>query len=120
MSYRTFHPVQIGFTPSGHALGSQVVVGRDISSNFEGAGFGMQGRPDFLEKFTINLTKNTNGALSKIGTATFNVQDIETIRASNSNVSTNLTFSFKEVAVCDNGIERRMIILASQVYPKPS
>lgn len=123
----TLHPTQIGTIPSGfiQTIPSQVVIGRDVSienPSYEAFGFGIGGRPDFIEKVVINLTKNTsadktqNGTLTKFATASINVEDLITIVNSNSNASSALSFTLKEVDVCDNGVAKKMIVLASDTY----
>ena len=57
----TFYPTQIGTIETGvyPTDPSQLVFGRDVAvTTSKDVGFGQAGRPDFLEKITINLTKN--------------------------------------------------------------
>jgi hypothetical protein len=126
---RTFHPTQVGTIPSGFSQNqaSQVVIGRNVSiadntPTPEAYGFGKSGRPDFIESFTINLTQNSS-ADKKINTDLTNraviymdVTDLVSIRESNENAPTRFDFTLKEVSICENGVEKKMVILASQTY----
>ena len=124
----TLHPTQIGTIPSGFnsTLPSQVVFGRDLSitqnNQYEAFGFGAGGRPDFVEKVTIYLTKNDstnktiNTNLTAYATVTIDVSDLATIVAANSNASSALDLTLREVDVCDAGVAKKMIILAGPTY----
>ena len=95
-----------------------------MTSPFEAAGFGPNGRPDYAEIVTINLTQNKNGTLTKQGSISINVQDLITAATNNSNLPANLVLTLKEASVCEtddegNANEMRMIILGSQTY-KPA
>lgn len=118
----TFYPTQLGYLPTGVngvANTSTLFLGRDLTSAtaYDGPGFGAGGRPDYVQKVIINLTERaTNGTLTQRGTITINVDDIVSAVSSNSNVPANLNLTLREVAVCDNGTNKRMMILASQTY----
>lgn len=112
----TFHPTQIGYTPSGQAQQSILVLGKNVSASWQSIGFGPNGQPDIVEKIYINLTK-TADPTTTIGTITLNVADLQSIIAGNSHAtSAALTFGLREVDVCDNGTAKKMIILASATY----
>ncbi len=124
----TFFPSQIGYIPTGNAAGaltSTVVVGRTITGVFEAVGFGQGGRPDYVEVVQVNISKRQSvgggGApiVDQYGTITMNVADIITARAANSHFPTNLNMTFKEVAICENGTNKRFMVLASQTYAVP-
>lgn len=122
---KTLHPTQIGSIPTGvyQAYPSQVVIGRDVAATTSNdIGFGANGRPDFVENVKIYLTKNasadkrTNGTLTTFATVSIDVEDLITIVASNSNATAALNLTLKEVDVCDNGVAKKMIILAGPTY----
>lgn len=114
----TFYPTQIGYTPTGIAPHvSSVTIGRTITGSYDGIGFGKQGRPDYAEIVTINLTSRAeDGTLTQKGKITLNVADLIAAKTTNPNVPANLNLTLREVAVCDSSVNRRMIIVASQVY----
>lgn len=112
---------QIGYTPSGSALGSTVVIGRDITSAWEAIGFGSQGRPDVLEKLNINLT-SLSGTITRKGVVSIDVASLVAVINANPNApATGFQFGFREVAVCEldaNGdsVEKLMMVISSQTY----
>lgn len=116
----SFFPSQIGFQPTGvnGVIGtSQLFFGRTISgqSPYDGPGFGAGGRPDYLQTMTINLVTPTEAGLVQRGTVTLNAQDLATIISGNSEAK-NLAFSFRQLAVCEDGVEKGMVFLASQAF----
>ena len=119
----SFYPSQIGFIPTGVASPnntSTIYLGRNVDVAWEAVGFGAQGRPDYLETININLTKIDGATQTRLGTISMNVSDIQDIIDGNSNAqAAALTLSLREVAVCDNGTARAMIILASDPYDTP-
>ena len=134
-------PTQLGYTPVGSSLGSQITLGRDTSFGdvtFEAIGVGAKGRPDSLEKVVINISKlkNADGVNSTYDTVcdiSLNIADILALAAANSNFPKDqsdntlptLSLRLTEVSTCEtddsgNGVEKRMVILASQTYlPAP-
>lgn len=120
----TLHPTQIGTIPSGYSATdvSQIQVGRDISAASDTFGFGSAGRPDFIERFKVYLTKNEssnktiNVNLANYGTVSIDVADLQTIVAGNSNAAAALNLKLTEVSVCDAGVAKKMIILAGPTY----
>ena len=110
----TIYPTQIGYQPTGvnGSVGvSSVTFGRTITGSYEGIGFGLDGRPDYLQVLQINLTDYDNPLVQK-GTITMNVADLMSIVGGPSYY--NLTL--KEVTVCDEGVTKKMVILGSQLY----
>lgn len=118
----SFFPTQIGFTPTGSVYGSQVVVGRNMSSSWEAAGLGAGGRPDPVDRIYFNLSL-ISGLSTPLQTATiaFDTQSLIRIVLANPNApSTGFYFAFRELQVCDNGTTRAMTFLASQPYAPSS
>lgn len=122
---KTLYPSQIGTIESGSyaAHPSQLVFGRDVSAaTSRDVGFGQGGRPDFIERVTIFLTKNNssdktvNSNLTAYATVTINVEDLVSIVTSNPNAGAALNLTLKEVDVCDAGVAKKMIILAGPTY----
>ena len=120
MNPRAFFPSNIGYRPTGVNGVAQVstfIVGKSTTGTYEGIGLGGGGRPDPLEVMQINLVEPIgDGTFTSRGSITFNVYDLFAAKSSNSNVPLNLNLTLKEVAVCDNGTNKRMIILGSQTY----
>ncbi len=130
----TSNPTQVGYTPLGYIDGSQVIIGRDSSVAWEAVGYGSGARPDFLQKFKINLSyqQDITQPLSDsnpLETNTFISLDItdllEAYNANPDNFPTQLNLTFKEASVCEipegetEARERRMIIIGSQTYDPP-
>jgi len=126
---RTLHPTQIGTIESGFSQtqASQIVLGRDVSipdtsTTPEGYGFGIAGRPDFIEKLVINLTynessdKTINQNLAKVAQLSFDATGLAYIINRSAHAPSNFNFVLKEVLVCENQQTRNMIILASETY----
>lgn len=119
----SFYPPQIGFLPTGTADGvqvSSVFIGRS-SGSYEGIGYGQGGRPDYASFVQINLTNRVGApgatqVITQYGSITLNVADLITAKAANTQVPTNLNLILKEVAVCESGVNRRMMVIASQTY----
>ncbi len=114
----SFFAPQIGFVPSGVAQDGRVIIGKDYSVTWEAIGFGPGGRPDGLNQLQINLTR-VSGVAAPVKFASVNL-DVSTLIAAqiaNPNIpSTGITFSFREVAVCDAGTNKRMLVIASSTY----
>lgn len=120
----TLYPTNIGFLPTGvnGTVGvSSVFIGRATSGSFEGVGFGAGGRPDYAQTVQINLTQRAgDGTLTQKGSITLNVADIIAAKTANSNLPDNLNLTLREVAVCDGGVNKRMLIVASAPYAAPA
>lgn len=115
MITKTFHPTNIGYLPTGVNGVAQVstfIVGRTNTGSFEGAGFGAGGRPDPLQVVEINLISPNDGFPFQKGTVVMNVEDLMNIAGGPS----RYFMSFKEVTVCESGVTKKMVILASQTY----
>ncbi len=122
-------PNQIGFVPSGSANGSfqysKLILGRNITGGWQSIGFGPDGQPDILQDLTINISDyETNPGFSPI-VIRMRTLDLVDIFNANPNAPDDFLISFKEVAICEsdndgNVSEKRMIVLASQTYPKPT
>ena len=115
----SFLPTQIGYLPTGvngTAQTSSVYLGRDISTTYEAVGLGAAGRPDYLQEVVINLTYKDGPTLTKRGTISLNVGDLYAAKLTNPNVPTDISLYLQEVAVCDNGTEKRMMVIASDPY----
>jgi hypothetical protein len=112
----TIAPTQVGYIPpppSGTAGTSTYVVGRMVSGSYEGVGLGAGGRPDYVQVIQFNLAqRGSDGALSQKGTVTMNANDLVAIAG----LPTNLNLTLREVDVCDNGVARKLVILASEPY----
>lgn len=117
---QSFFPSQIGFIPTGSAgvvKTSSLYLGRDPSLAWEAVGFGLQGRPDYLQTLVINLTKLQAGVPTIVGTLTLNVQDLQDIITANANATTPaLNMKLRQVSVCDAGVAKKMMIIASSTY----
>lgn len=115
MNPRAFYPTQQGYLPTGvngTALVSTYFLGRNTSGTYEGIGIGQGGRPDPLQVLNINLTSPNGGTPFQKGTITINVEDLMNIVGGPSRYNMTL----KEVHVCENGTNKKMIVLASQTY----
>lgn len=118
----TFFPTQIGTTYTGSAAGSQIIIGRNVNSNFEAAGFGQNGRPDYLQNFEINITqKNGDEKLNRRGLVTIDVDSLMYYINNKYAPSSGIHFGVRELSVCevnDAGVaeEKSMLVLCSQTY----
>ncbi len=117
-------PTQVGFIPSGmHPTNgfqsSQLVFGKNITGGWQAVGFGIDGQPDVLQGLTINISSNQTVPVATPIVVRMRPEDIVAIILANPNAPSDFNFTFKEVAICDGGIEKRMVVLASQVYPVP-
>lgn len=116
----SFFPPQVGFIPTGTTTGvlnSTVYLGRNVDVTWEAIGFGAQGRPDYLQTLYMNLTKVQGTTKTRLATLKFDVADIQTIiNADSAATAAALTFKLRQVSVCDNGTNKKMIILASDTY----
>jgi len=116
----TFIPSQLGWTQTGSANGSQIVLGKDLTVGWEAAGFGKAGRPDILEKVVINLTNTVQNPDAKRGSISIDVADLMTvIEANPENAPSVFRFELRQMDVCDNGIAKKIMVLASQTYSPP-
>ena len=123
-------PTQIGYTPLGSSYQSTVVIGRNLDTPWEAIGFGTNGRPDILERLTINLTSpTTSGTLlpratpGRKGRIEIDVSQLVQIINSNPYApATGFHFALREVSVCEinddgDAEERAMMVISSQTYP---
>lgn len=125
MSVSFFAP-QIGFLPTGVAgvaKVSSVFIGRS-SGTYEGIGLGQGGRPDYAEFVQINLSKRQgvpgqSAIVDQYGSITLDVNGLIAAKAANSHFPTNLNLVLKEVAICEAGTSKRMMVIASQTYAVP-
>lgn len=118
MSNPTFNPTQIGYTPTGSVCGSQVVIGKDMTSSWEAIGYGAAGRPDPLDRLYINISQisGVNPPVRK-ATVAFDVKSLLNIIAANPNApTTGFYFAFRELQVCNGSTTQAMTFLASQPY----
>ena len=124
---RTLYPTQIGTIESGsyQTEPSQLFFGRNVSTpntSAKDVGFGAAGRPDFIEKMNIFLTKNPatnkleNGELEPIGNFILSSTGLAAIKTLRPRAPNVFVFELKEVDVCENGTPKKMMILASQTY----
>lgn len=111
----TFNATQIGFTPPSSPQGSQVVIGKDITASWEAVGFGADGRPDVLGKVFIYLT-SSGGTPAQVGVISLDVAQLVSIIQANPNAPTTFQFQMREFDVCDNGVAKKTMIIASQNY----
>lgn len=117
MKIHTFHPTNIGYTPTGTANGSQIFLGKDIYSEFEGVGFGPNARPDTVERIVMNLTKIDEETPRKIAKINFDATGLAYIIDRGLYTPETPNFELKEILVCEDGETKNMMILASQTYP---
>ena len=118
----SFFPPQIGFVPKGTVATpqtSQLVLGNNGSNTWEAVGFGPNGRPDYLESFFINLAQGSSSNV--IACFSLSATGIQAVVAAANNQSlaktAALDFRLREVMVCDGGVTKNMMILASATYP---
>lgn len=114
-------PDQIGFIPSGIGStgsfqSSQLTFGLNITGGWQSIGFGPNGQPDILQNLTINISDNNANPQFTPIIISIKPADIISIILSNTNAPNDFYFSLKEVAVCEDSVEKRMVILASQTY----
>lgn len=115
MSPLAFYPPQMGFIPSGSNGVAQVstfFVGRRTSGTYEGIGLGGGGRPDPVQVIQFNLTSPNGGTPFQKGTVTINVEDLVNIVGGPSTYNMTL----REVSICDNGQNKKAVVLMSQSY----
>lgn len=116
----TLHPTQIGYTPTGNynsvSTSSTLYLGRNAGVTWEAIGFGQDGRPDYLENLVINLTQvgTPNQTIASIVMSVTGIQAI--IAASPNAAAQALSLTLREVSVCDAGVAKKMIVLASPTY----
>ena len=120
----TLIPTQFGYTPTGvgsTAKTSTLYLGRVVSGGgTDGPGFGAGGRPDYLQKVWVSLTKRENdGSLTQLGSVIIQTSDLVATAAGNPNFPRYLNLTLKEVLVCDNGTTKGMVILGSSPYDLP-
>lgn len=116
----SFFPTQIGFIPTGTngtANTSTLYLGSNATTTWEAIGFGQNGRPDYLQTLYLNLTKLVAGVPTLVATISIDVADVQAIIAGDSNATAPaLQIKMREVAVCDAGIAKKMIVLGSSTY----
>lgn len=120
-------PTNIGYLPTGVngvAQTSTVFLGRATASGYDGVGLGANGRPDYAQVVQINLTNRTVAGgvatLTQAGSIILNVADLVAARTANPNISANLSMTLREVAVCDGGVSKRMMVICSAPYAASS
>ncbi len=120
----TLFPTQIGYRPTGNAGVPQVSTlyfGRIVSGVAplpkppDGPGFGAGGRPDYLQTLMINLSRGPNAG-QQWATITLNVEDLVTLAGSNEDFPDYINMTLKEVFVCEDGVKKGMLVIASQTY----
>jgi len=114
----TFYSTQLGYTPSGSAYGSQIILGRNLDTTWEAIGFGQAGRPDVLERVVINLTRVSGVATpTKLGQISFNVTDIQTLIAGSTTAASGaLNMQLREIDVCNDSTAMKMLGIFSSPY----
>lgn len=114
----TFFPTQVGYTPTGSAYGSQIVLGRNLNTTWEAIGFGQQGRPDPLERVYMNLSQISGlSTAAQKAVVAFDVKSLLNILAARPLApTTGFYFAFREYLVCDNGTTKAAVFLSSQPY----
>lgn len=119
----TFHPTQIGSIPSGTNRDSRLIIGRNPNISWEAPGFGPGGRPDSLQQFQIFLTANSGDQMGYqttplAATVLIDARQMFNVISTNPYApQTGFFFAMREVSVCEAGVEKKMMILASQTYP---
>lgn len=113
-------PAQIGFIPKKEGQKSEIIIGKDVSVEYEAIGFGADARPEELNSLTINISDGSVTPSVKKLSIKIDIADVLAIIAANPSVPSNLTVSLKEASVCEvvgeETVEKRMLILASQTY----
>jgi hypothetical protein len=111
-------PNQVGWIESGAARDSRVIIGKDVRIGWEALGYSHNGRPDIANQVIINLTR-----VSGVSNPTFLgsvIMDVSALVDIISNrplaPTTGFQIAFREVAVCEDGSEKAMLVLASQTY----
>lgn len=114
----TFHPTNIGYTPTGYSAGSQIILGGNPSGSWEAIGLGQHGRPDYVERVLINLIQPSGVTTpTRRAAISMNIVDLQTIITGRPHAPVQFNFALKEVYVCEGGVTKAMAILASQTYP---
>ena len=121
-------PTTIGSLPSTSTFGSTLVLGKDVTADFEAVGLGIDGRPDVLNLLQINLSQydpSSDGNLLPVVSFIIDPLDILELQKNNPAITSPIFLNFKEVAICEtddegNSTEKRMIVLASDTYLPPS
>lgn len=117
----TILPSQLGFTPTGSSQGSQFFIGRNVNVDWEGVGVGSDGRPDPLDRMYIYFTSGVGDIPIQWGHIDLDVsQFLETIAANPNAPTTGFQLAMRQVLVCDAGVTKNMMIIASQTYPTGS
>jgi len=116
----SFLATQIGYQPTGvngTPKTSTLFFGRTVSgsNSYDGPGLGAGGRPDYLQNLVINIARGPQST-NQWGTVTLNVEDLVKIARNNSEFPDNLNLTFKEIAVCEDGVEKSIVVLASQTF----
>jgi len=113
----TFFPTQIGYTPTGSAYGSQVVIGRNMNTTWDAVGFGQGGRPDYVERIYLNITQASGVAPVQKAQIALDVKSLLNIIAANPNApTTGFYFAFRELQVCNGSTVQAMTFMSSQPY----
>ncbi len=112
----TITPPQLGFIPSGINQDSELIIGRDPTVAFEGVGTGPGGRPDTVQKINFYMTRLDTNIPTKVATISIDATGIYSIISTNPNAPQNFFFQMREFAVCESGVEKRAVFMASQNY----
>lgn len=113
----TFSPTQIGYTPTGSAYGSQVVIGRNMNTTWDAIGYGQAGRPDYVERIYLNITQASGVAPVQKAQVVLDVKSLLNILAARPLApTTGFYFAFREYLVCNNGVTQGAVFLSSQPY----
>ena len=119
----TFYPTQIGTIVSGSNRDGRLIFGRDPNATWEAAAFGPGGRPGGLQQFQINLMSNSCAQLAYsttplVATILMDASSMYNVLMTNPYApQTGFYFSMRELSVCEDGVEKKMMMLASQTYP---
>lgn len=113
----SFFPPQIGFVPSGQANTSSLYLGQNAGVSWEAVGFGPNGRPDVLETVYLNLSKTIAGMSTQVAQIALSASGVQTIITAHANAGAAAkTFQIREVDVCDAGVAKKMLVIASATY----
>lgn len=114
----------IGYIPSGQINGPRLILGGNPTGAWDGVGLGANGRADLISGLLINVTDIQVGVSPTVpGVLNINSADLMKLIAMNAtsgHVPTQLNFKLTELSICEESVEKRIVVLASQTYPKPN
>lgn len=97
------YPLPLGFDNSTN----KVVIGKNQAATWEAIGFAEEGRPGVLKILQINVSDGTNLK----ATINLDVTDLTSL-----NLTSSKTLKFREISVCQDGVEKKMLVIATEPY----